>query len=437
MHETPSRCRRRGLDVAQRGSYLDRVPGLTRMGRHLWWLGVVALTACGADGSESSAGRGGRGGSSAGTIGATGGSGGSSGSGATSGSGASGAGCSKAADCGKGKTCSITKKCIEEGTCATDGDCTDGETCNGAHACVPGTGCGGEEFKVEPVQANAMIVLDRSCSMKQAGDMSGKSKWQLAIEAISNMTTTFADPIRWGLILFPDLTMPDCEQAPGAPHIPIGDGNVAGINTLLMQALNPSDTLYADGPCVTNIDTAVVQASADPALKDMDRNSYILLITDGVQSDSCRGNKADPDTEAAISALSGLGVGTFVISFGEMVDGPQLDKFAMLGGHPNPDPVTDVYLSTDGPTLQAALDMIASSVIGCEFALATPPENLDELYVFLDDEMVPRDTTKANGWDYDEATKQVAFFGPPCDGLRDGSLTDIDVVFGCPEPTPD
>lgn len=290
---------------------------------------------------------------------------------------------------------------------------------------------------VEPVDANVMIVLDRSCSMKQAGDTSGKSKWQLAIEAISNMTMTFAEHIRWGLILFPDKTAPDCEQTPGAPHIPIGDANGPGIQGLLMQALNPSDPLYADGPCVTNIDTAVIQASADPALKDVDRNSYVMLITDGVQSGSCRGNAADPDTEAAISALAGLGVGTYVISFGQMVDGPQLDTFAMLGGHPNPDPMTDVYLSTDGPTLQAALDMIASSVIGCEYTLATAPESLDELYVFLDDKPVARDTTRADGWDYDEASKQVAFYGPSCDGLRDGSLTDIDIVFGCPEPTPE
>jgi hypothetical protein len=397
------------------------------------------VVACGSDGSDGSGGRSGGGGGGASGASGTGGTGGLPGGGGTTGASGAGTGggeCAKDGDCGKDRVCSVTKRCIAQGSCATDLDCEMGETCDEANTCVPG-GCGGEEFMVEPVDANAIIVLDRSCSMRQQGDPSGKSKWQLAVEAINNVTMSFADHIRWGLILFPDLAGMDCEQTPGAPHIPIGDGNASGISGLLTQALNPSDTLYPDGPCVTNIDTAVIQASADPALMDTMRSSYILLITDGRQSDSCRGNAADPDTEAAISSLAGLGVGTFVISFGEMVDAPQLDEFARLGGHPNPDPMTDVYLSTDGPTLQAALDMIASSVIGCEYALAAPPENLDELYVFLNDEPVVRDTTKMDGWDYDEATMQLTFYGPSCAGLQDGSLTDIDIVFGCPEPTPE
>jgi hypothetical protein len=41
------------------------------------------------------------------------------------------------------------------------------------------------------------------------------------------------------------------------------------------------------------------------------------------------------------------------------------------------------------------------------------------------------------GWDYDPATNQVTFYGDECQQLKDGTVTDVDVVFGCNEPTPD
>lgn len=274
--------------------------------------------------------------------------------------------------------------------------------------------------------------------MKNAGDAAGTPKWTLAISAIQMVTTTFTDRIRWGLIMFPDKTMPACEQSPGSPYIPVGDANVGSIQGLLTQALNPSDPLYcANGPCETNIDTAVVQASADPALADKTRASFVLLLTDGKQSSGCGGGAADANTNAAIASMAALGTGTFVVGFGTEVEPMQLDMFAQLGGHPNPDPATDYYQASDGPSLQTALDSIASSVVGCEFQLGQAPEDIKELYVFIDSKPIARDEMHKDGWDYDATTMQVRFFGPSCDGLRDGTLVDIDIVYGCPEPTPE
>ena len=50
---------------------------------------------------------------------------------------------------------------------------------------------------------------------------------------------------------------------------------------------------------------------------------------------------------------------------------------------------------------------------------------------------IPRDPTHMNGWDYDPATNQITFYGPACDALKAGTVTDVDIVFGCDEPTPD
>ncbi len=49
---------------------------------------------------------------------------------------------------------------------------------------------------------------------------------------------------------------------------------------------------------------------------------------------------------------------------------------------------------------------------------------------------VMRDPTHAGGWDYAAAKNQVTFYGAACDALKGGKVTDLDIVFGCDQPTP-
>jgi hypothetical protein len=39
-----------------------------------------------------------------------------------------------------------------------------------------------------------------------------------------------------------------------------------------------------------------------------------------------------------------------------------------------------------------------------------------------------------DGWDYDAGTNTVTLYGEPCEKLRRGEVSDIDIVFGCPGP---
>ncbi len=344
--------------------------------------------------------------------------------------------CGVAGDCAAGEFCASTRKCLPEGSCAADGDCTSGLVCQGS-ACVPGGGCGGQEFAAEAVAPNMLIVLDRSCSMRQVGDTSsGKPKWTISVEAIGQMTMTFQDRIIWGLALFPDLVAPNCDQT-GTPTLPVQPMNETAIQTTLNASLSTSDIFYPDGPCVTNIDTAMTQAATDPALQDPQRRSYVLLITDGMQSGSCGGNARDPVTEQTIKDLFAAGVPTFVVGFGAEIDPAQMNVFADAGGVPSGDPNRRYYEANDAASFQMALDAIAGGVTGCTFELAEVPDNTDDLYVFQDNLPVPRDPTHTAGWDYDPATNQVTFYGGPCDALQAGTGTDIDIVFGCDVPTPD
>jgi hypothetical protein len=387
--------------------------------------------ACGGEDSGGTAGGGAVSGKGGGNTG------GSGGGVSTGGSGGTTLGeCATDADCASGETCSATNQCIATGTCSVDADCDAGLMCDTATAsCVPGGGCGAQEFTIEAVASNLYISLDRSCSMTGGGG-GGKTKWQIAVDALNQMLTAFQGKIRWGLGLFPDVTGGQCTQ--DASQFPIGDNNETGIQTLLNAALAKADKYFPDGPCVTNIDTAVQQASLDPALGDKTRKSYVLLITDGAQS-GCNAAGGNAGTTKIITDLNTAGVSTFVIGFGTGVNVTQLNNFANAGGVPanDPnDPNTKFYKANDQASLQKALGTIAGSIVGCTFALGSTPPDPSKLYVFFDNAGVTKDTTHQSGWDYDATSNQITFYGTECDQLKANQVQDVDVVFGCNQPTP-
>ena len=328
--------------------------------------------------------------------------------------------------------CSSTQVCLDPGQCSGDPDCTEpGFTCDEAQGiCVPGGDCGGAEITVQPVAPNLLVVLDRSCSMQDL--VQSTPKWQIAVTAVNKLTTDYVDQIRFGLTLFPDIVTPDCQQ--GAIPIPVAPGNEASIQTLLTASLAHNDQYYPDGPCVTNIDSAMQQGSTEPAFADTDRDSYALLITDGKQSGCSLAGGDAGTTQLITNLLANQGVPTFVVGFGGQVDPAQLNIFAQAGGMPTGDPQTKYYQAEDQPSLDAALEAIASATISCTLQLESVPEDPGQLYVFFnkDPAGVPNDPN--NGWSYDPDTNQITFNGTACQSLKDGTVTDVDVVYGCNHP---
>jgi hypothetical protein len=387
------------------------------------------------------------------------GTGGTTGSGGGAGLGGGGTGgaalsCTDSSSCGPGSFCSVTKLCVPNGQCGADGDCTsgtfcsgdrtcipvgtckleldcaEGETCDAAsNQCVPGGGCGAEPFEIEAVVPNMFISLDRSCSMNNTAAVT--TKWMIAVQALTTLTTTYTGKVRWGLGLFPDTLTPNCQQGP--PALPVGDNNEAPIQTLLNNALAKADPNFPDGPCVTNIDTAMKQASEEPAFADPSRPSYVLLITDGNQA-GCSAAGGDAGTTQIITDLLSAGVPTFVIGFGKGIDPVQMNVFADAGGVPNNDPTTRYYKADDQPSLDAALASIAGKIANCSFALQGVPPDPDKLFAFFDKVGIPRDPTHQAGWDYDPATNTITFYGQDCQDLKDGKVGKVDVVFGCNQP---
>ena len=125
------------------------------------------------------------------------------------------------------------------------------------------------------------------------------------------------------------------------------------------------------------------------------------------------------------------------MGFGGEVDPVQMDIFAEAGGVPATG-ATKYYNASDQASLDAALAVIAEKTLGCVFTLQETPPNADEIYVFFNNtDSIPRDATEADGWNYDPATNEVTFYGPACEALKQGDVTDVDIVFGCNEPTPE
>jgi MYXO-CTERM domain-containing protein len=267
--------------------------------------------------------------------------------------------------------------------------------------------------------SNLMIVLDRSCSMNKTPDGATETKWESAVAAIENLTVNYAGQLRLGLIMFPDETGERCEQD-GAIYVNAGPDHEDEVMAAIEGTL-------PDGPCVTNIDTALAQVWDDPAydpapVEPPTRRSFVVLVTDGAQSSACGGVDRDPVTEQIILDLYAANFPTYVVGFGGKVRAASLELFAVSGGVPRVgDPV--YYQADTAEDLDEVLDVIAGSVVG-------DPE-------FGGCQGLPCPDNWCPG-EYDECVDNVclSFFpdGGPADantgGDGDGGFTDLDAGVG-------
>ena len=211
-------------------------------------------------------------------------------------------------------------------------------------------------------EANLMIVLDRSCTMRDPPEgTSGRTKWEIARDAIDEITGAHPTDIHYGLILFPEAREdgPDCRQMQDIP-IPVGPDNRRPIRRLLERT-------PVGGPCVTNIDAAIDQVSRDPAFAEsatVARRGYVLLVTDGRQSRDCGADEGDARTLLYIQDLYAAGYPTFVVGFGGRSDDVRLNEFAVAGGVPRLGAEQSFYYARDEATLREALGAISGIVAG-------------------------------------------------------------------------
>lgn len=280
------------------------------------------------------------------------------------------------------------------------------------------TGCGSELFGSEAVPPNVLIVLDRSGSMLD--EIDGDTKWDLARDAIAEVTMSYADQVRFGLMMFPGLDQ-DCDEGNDC-----GEGNVF-VDPAPSTREDIVDILQDAGTCSfgTPIAESLTPLLDYTGLEDDARPNYILLLTDG--------NATCDDPVGVVASLRAETppVRTFVVGFGSEVDPEQLEDMAVEGGTARQGEQA-YYQADDADGLTTAFAEIAGSVVSCEFALDEVPPDPDLLYAFFGDALVERDPSRTDGWDYDAGTNRVTFFGPSCESLTGGTVGQVSIVFGCP-----
>jgi hypothetical protein len=301
--------------------------------------------------------------------------------------------------------------------------------------------CDEEDFNITHVTPDMLIVLDRSNSMEYSGF------WTPTRRAVADIAAAYENTVLFGLMVFPGMTCLSGftgECSPGsAPVVDMALGNGAAVHAAL------SDMTTCGGT-----PTAGTLQNAHHYLMGLgDSNpKYVLLATDGapncneeLDGSTCRCTCTDPShcsmctefnsnclddlsTLAAIDAMRTDRIRTFVIGMSTAAAewGDVLDQMAEHGA------TERFYPAEDPSELQAAFEAITGMVATCEFDL-NPSDAADpnQVNFYFDGEVVPRDPTSTNGWNWtDEDT--IVFYGSTCDSIMGGSVGVISAKYGCP-----
>jgi hypothetical protein len=310
----------------------------------------------------------------------------------------------------------------------------DGGLDGGGPSGTGGATCGTLIVAAAHVPADVLLVLDRSASMgySLADDCyctpssgtpacpdtaSCTPRWTALVSAL-DATMTSAPAINWGLKLF---------TSPG--------GSVCSVSAAMEVPISPSSTSIIQSQIASvvpgnNTPTRAAITAATTYLKTvMDGNSkVILLATDGEPNCAAGGSSSSsdiPGTITAIGAARSAGFPVYVIGIGPSVG--NLDNFAQAGG-------TSRYFPATSPeTLTDALRAVSTATTTCAFTLPTPPPDPDNVGIYLDKKLVPRDSS--DGWSFGPTAQTVVLAGLYCDQVTSGAASQVQALFTCPGAT--
>jgi hypothetical protein len=290
--------------------------------------------------------------------------------------------------------------------------------------------CGNTKHTLAKATAQVLLVLDRSSSMTEP-IIPPTSKWDDAKDAVEGVMAANPD-IAWGLKLFPTGT-PDVDNegkecdVSGTVEVPPGFGTPAAIAAAMARS-GPPDVSGTPTERAVTVAASSLKASTIPLPR------YILLVTDGVPN--CPGDEVGFDnTIKALEAAAAAGLPTFVIGIWDSdIDSiAKLDKMAVAGGKPRAG-MRKYYAANNRGQLDASLAAITLAITNCVFPLAAPPLDQNFVGVTVDGQLIARDPTHTEGWDYVMNGKGVEIFGSACTDLKNGTALSIGVHYGCPNP---
>lgn len=90
------------------------------------------------------------------------------------------------------------------------------------------------------------------------------------------------------------------------------------------------------------------------------------------------------------------------------------------------------WYAEDPGSLVGAVGEVVKNAVSCTFKLNDTPPDPGKIYAYFDGQQIPQDPD--DGWTYDASDDTVTFHGSSCADLQDGSVKNVSVVFGCPDP---
>jgi hypothetical protein len=325
--------------------------------------------------------------------------------------------------------------------------------------------------------ANILFVLDRSASMlcnpppttqsaaceqqPVRANASSPSKWEITTQALSKAIHALPASATIGLSYFSNDDECGVSSTPSVPLL---------MNTNVQQdALDRSIHSVSPGggtPLVGATILAYAHMHASALAGKIVGNEFVVLITDGAQSEQCSDPSRCSDAASCTDLLikqevpkaagQGVGIRTFVIGVpGSEPSRIVLSQIAKLGGTAPDgcDPQKgnchfDMTMVQDlGTALSSALAKIGGQAVSCELNVPTPdhgdldPSLVNVVYtpsggkapmVVRQDANAACDAS-ANGWQYADAmNKKIRLCGDICDAVRSDAGARVDVVLGCP-----
>ena len=311
-------------------------------------------------------------------------------------------------------------------------------------ACVSGA------FPLRAETPRALLLIDRSGSM--ALDLYGTGgiprRWDVFRSVLFSTLRTFESSLEVGAMMFPVVGGADC-GAPTRLDVPFARSNATPIaRTLAMSEPDGRTPTFA----------ALVQAERVLLGSAGEGPRAVVLATDGgpncngaldgnrclcaagfigFAQDECRMDPSlcldDLRTVAQIEAMRARAVPTYVIGIdggdrSELVE--TLDCMARAGGRPNPRSSTRAYYSVrQREDLEAALRSVGQAIVSCTRSAPFRPPPGATVTVRVGGARVPRDPSRAQGWDWSAPGSREFFLaGTFCDAAAQGAPVEISIA---------
>ncbi len=336
--------------------------------------------------------------------------------------------------------------------------------------------CAKSTVQSELLPANILFVLDRSGSMAcnpppttdsaaceaepMRADASMPSKWEVTTSALLDAIKNLPASTGVGLSYFSNDDRCGVSSIPSVPILPNDQAQQAAIEKNLASVKPGGGT-----PIVGATILAYKHLHESALAGSIFGNEFVVLITDGAQSEMCSDPGVCDDaasctdllvsSEVPKAAGPGVGIRTFVIGVpGSEPARSVLSQIAQAGGTAPAgcDPQQgnchfDMSMVSDlGPALSKALMQISGQTISCELDVPQPtsgeldvglvnvvytPSDGSQAKVLRQDARMACDAG-ADGWQYADDNRKIRLCGQTCDTVRADEGARVDVVIGCP-----